>query len=217
MATEAVLLQAEAAAADILAVYDKHGDSDYIGEAVSSLEHSIQAARLAATAEFDVAVIAGALLHDIGHLLGLMQPEKYERMGDCGVVAHEGIGGAFLESKGLPEVTCAIVRRHVDAKRFLCWSTPGYHDRLSEASKTTLTYQGGPMTADEAADFNVDPLKETILAMRRWDEAAKVPGLVVPDLASYKPMLVKLIAKELMRRAAAEAVPVDAANENSKA
>ncbi len=157
------------------------------------MEHAVQAAACARAAGVSDEVVAGALLHDIGHLIGLASPGVYGRMGDCGVMAHEGIGAAYLERLGFPAVTCSIVRRHVDAKRYLTSVDPTYYARLSEASKTTLGYQGGPMTEEEAKEFEVDPLKETILAMRRWDEAAKVPGLDVPSLASYAPMLLALV------------------------
>ncbi len=189
---------ASSAPADVVsalfAVYEKHGGADYIGEAVSSLEHALQAAACARGAGSSDAVIAGALLHDIGHLLGLAEPAKYERMGNCGVMAHEGIGGALLERLGLPASTCAHVRRHVDAKRYLVAVDPGYHAGLSAASKTTLTFQGGPMSAEEVAAFQADPMGPTILAMRRWDEAAKVPGLPVPPLESYRGLLEGLLA-----------------------
>ena len=179
--------------AQILRVYEAHGDSDYIGEAVSSVEHALQAAALAAAAKQPDAVVAGALLHDVGHLLGLQEPAKYERMGSCGVMAHEGIGAAFLERHGMPRLTCAIVRGHVSAKRYLTFKDPLYYGRLSEASKTTLGFQGGPMSDEEAAAFEAEPLKETILAMRRWDEAAKVPGLDAGTLDSYRGMLEGLV------------------------
>jgi putative nucleotidyltransferase with HDIG domain len=185
-----------AAAVDCLfALFDAHGASDYIGEAVSAVEHATQAAAAAAAAAAPPAVVAGALLHDIGHLIGLAAPPgRYDRMGDCGIMAHEGIGAALLDRLGFPPVTSAVVRRHVDAKRYLCGVDPGYHARLSDASKTTLTYQGGPMTHEEAAAFAADPLSPTILAMRTWDEAAKVPGAAVPPLGSYRGMLEGLVA-----------------------
>ena len=173
----------------IFALFHSHGASDYIGEAVSSLEHALQAAQCAREAAQPDAVIAGALLHDVGHMLGLIEPDMYERMGDCGVVAHEGIGAAFLENHSLPATTCNIVRGHVSAKRYLTWRDPTYYDRLSPASKTTLGYQGGPMNDEEAHAFELDPLHDTILQMRTWDERAKVPALVVPDLESYRAML----------------------------
>jgi len=179
--------------ADVLNIYSVHGQSDYIGEPVSSIEHAVQAAYLAKLANQPDEIVAGALLHDLGHLIGLASPEKYERMGHCGTMAHEGIGAAFLEQRGFPKETCALVRNHVNAKRYLTWKDPSYFDRLSEASKTTLGYQGGPMSTDEARMFEMDPMSSVILLMRTWDEAAKIPGREVPSLMSYVPMLENLV------------------------
>lgn len=44
------------------------------------------------------------------------------------------------------------------AKRYLCHANSAYHDRLSDGSKRTLVFQGGPMDASEAALFELDPL-----------------------------------------------------------
>ncbi len=178
----------------VLSLFTTFGNSDYVGEAVSQEAHALQAAFLAAAAGHPPDVVAGCLLHDVGHMLGLRFPGRYGRMGDCGVMAHEGIGAAWLESLGFPPRTAALVRRHVDAKRYRCWKEPSYHGRLSEASKTTLGFQGGPMGAEEAAAFEADPLGPLILQMREFDEAAKVPGLAVPALDSYRPLLEALVA-----------------------
>ena len=181
--------------AEVLQIFSDLGSSSYIGEPVSSTEHALQAAYLAKLANQPDEIIAGALLHDLGHLIGLSAPDKYERMGHCGTMAHEGIGAAFLEQRGFPKDTVALVRKHVDAKRYLTWKDKSYFDRLSDASKTTLGYQGGPMSSEEAAKFEVDPMSSVILLMRTWDEAAKIPGRDVPSLLSYAPMLEALIVK----------------------
>ena len=64
------------------------------------------------------------------------------------------------------------------AKRYLCYKNPQYYSILSDASKTTLGYQGGPLVEEMACKFEQDPDFDTILAMRKFDEAAKVPGAV---------------------------------------
>jgi phosphonate degradation associated HDIG domain protein len=179
----------------LIALFSRHGDSDYIGEPVSALQHALQAAKCAADAGAAGDLVAGALLHDIGHLIGLDEPDRFSgRMGTCGVAHHESIGAAFVRELGFPHRTVELVRRHVDAKRYLTYKDPEYLAHLSEASKTTLGFQGGPMTAAEAADFEADAMFQIILAMRRWDEAAKDADASVPDLASYRPLLTGLLA-----------------------
>ncbi len=52
------------------ALFDSFGEADYIGEPVSIIEHSLQCAALAATYGDDELVVS-ALLHDLGHPLGM--------------------------------------------------------------------------------------------------------------------------------------------------
>jgi predicted HD phosphohydrolase len=206
-ATPSAAERARAAVSEVLAVYAAHGASDYIGEPVSSSEHALQAAahaRAAAPAQPD-AVVAGAMLHDLGHLLGLVEPDKYERMGDCGVMCHEGIGAAFLERRGFPAATCNIVRNHVQAKRYLTCRDKGYFDRLSSASRTTLGFQGGPMTEAEAREFEADPGHRLVLLMRTWDEAAKVPGAAVPGFEAHRDMLERIVRENIEAKESAAA------------
>jgi len=172
----------------VFALFDRHGNGDYVGEAVSQLEHALQAAELAGRAGLGSDATIAALLHDCGHLLGLDDP-SLPRMGECGIMDHEGLGGRWLLGLGFSGRVAALVRRHVDAKRYLCCIKPEYHARLSDASLTTLGYQGGPMAPEEAAAFERDELFRTIIAMRAWDEAAKVPGKRVPGLEAYREML----------------------------
>jgi hypothetical protein len=58
-------------------------------------------------------------------------------------------------------------------------------EKLSEASQTTLRFQGGPMNDKEGLAWEADPDKETYLEMRRWDELAKDPDANVPGFAHY--------------------------------
>ncbi len=57
------------------------------------------------------------------------------------------------------------------------------------------------MTPEEAAAFESDPLKDAIIRMRTWDEAAKVekPRFHVPTLESYRPMVERAIQRERER------------------
>ena len=138
-----------AGVSDIFTLFASQGNSDYVGEAVTQEAHALQAAALARAAGFPDAVVAAALLHDLGHMIGLAAPPgTYARMGDCGIMAHEGLGAAFLAARGLPPLVCDLVRRHVDAKRYLVATRPGGYP-LSPASTVTLGFQGGPMSPAE--------------------------------------------------------------------
>lgn len=178
----------------IFDLFARFGERDYVGEAVSQAAHAAQAAAHAARAGAAPAVVAAALLHDVGHMVGLSDPAAHAFMGDCGAMHHERLGGAFLAAAGLPARVSGLVAAHVSAKRYLTGRDAGYLAKLSPASATTLGFQGGPMTPAECDAFEAEPEFRTILLMRTWDEAAKVPGARVPPVAAYEPLLRALAA-----------------------
>src|SRR5262249_32935615 len=153
-----------------------------IGEPVSQLEHALQCARLAHDEGADDLMVAAALLHDVGHLVGA---EDCESMEGLGVHEHERVGGAYLRSLGMNDAVCDLVAGHVDAKRFRVGRDPSYAARLSPASVRTLRLQGGPMSEDEASAFERSWKHDRLLRLRRWDDEAKVMGKEVPSLPHY--------------------------------
>jgi 2-amino-1-hydroxyethylphosphonate dioxygenase (glycine-forming) len=158
----------------------------YIGEPVSQLEHALQCAFLARRAGANGAEVLAGLLHDIGHLVG---GDDAPQMAGLGVLEHESIGARFLSELGVAPLVCSLVSGHVAAKRYLARRKTGYRGALSEASRGTLAFQGGPMTEAEACAFEADPACSAKLRLRVWDEAAKRPDLDVPGLTSYVPLL----------------------------
>ncbi|MHC5125392.1 phosphonate degradation HD-domain oxygenase [Pseudomonas inefficax] len=170
------------------ALYERHGSDDYIGEAITQLEHMSQAAQLAMAEGFDDEVVLAAFFHDIGHLCG-----GDASMGGYGVVSHERIGAEYLRRCGFGERMARLVQYHVEAKRYLTLRQPGYYQRLSEASRRTLEYQGGVMSEGEADVFERDPLFEVSLRMREWDEMAKEIGVPVVDLGGLKQRALALL------------------------
>ncbi|MDR0211068.1 MAG: HDIG domain-containing protein [Pseudomonas putida] len=171
------------------ALYERHGADDYIGEAITQIEHMSQAAELAMAEGFDDEVVLAAFFHDIGHLCG----EGEGDMGGYGVVSHERIGAEYLRRCGFGERMARLVQYHVEAKRYLTLRQPGYYERLSEASRRTLEYQGGVMNDAEADAFERDPLFKVSLRMREWDEMAKEVGVPVIDLALLKEKALALL------------------------
>ena len=137
----------EQVVAEVFALYERFGASDYIGEPVSQIEHMSQAAELAMAEGYDDEVVLAAFFHDIGHIC----QQDAENMGGFGVVSHERLGADYLRRAGFSERLARLVEYHVQAKRYLTFKEPGYYQRLSEASRRTLAYQGGVMSAAEAA------------------------------------------------------------------
>ena len=176
----------------IVRLFHERGDAAYLGEAVSQTEHALQAAWAAERAGAGPALIAAALLHDIGHLLHDLPEDGSE----AGInLRHEELGARWLGLFFGPEVTQPI-RLHVPAKRYLCAVDPSYLDQLSEASVLSLKKQGGPFTPEEAEAFRADPYAEAALALRRWDEAAKVKDLPTPDVRHFLPQLESVLVRE---------------------
>jgi phosphonate degradation associated HDIG domain protein len=152
---------------------------------VTQLEHALQAAWLAEKEGAAPALIAAALLHDIGHLLHDLPEDIAEQGIDA---EHEKLASAWLSQSFGTEVT-EPVRLHVDAKRYLCAAVPGYRERLSEASKLSLKLQGGPLAPAAAERFAAGPNADAAIAVRRWDDEAKVVGLATPALEHFMPHL----------------------------
>lgn len=156
------------------------GERAYLGEPVTVLEHSLQAAALAQQGGRSVDLIVAALLHDLGWLL------------HGGPRPHEQRGALHLERYFGPEVV-EPVRLHVEAKRYLAAVEPGYRSLLSDASIRTMAVQGGPMAAAEAEAFLEEPFAADAVALRRLDDRAKVPGKNTPPLDHYVPMVESLL------------------------
>jgi putative nucleotidyltransferase with HDIG domain len=154
----------------------------------------VQAAQLAEEEGYEEEVILAAFLHDIGHISEAAKGDNgtmsaLRRMDGFGIKDHEELGAEFLQEKGFSKRIVRLVESHVEAKRYLTIKDPSYYAQLSEASKRTLEYQGGPMTEDEAAAFEKYPLFDLIIHMRKWDEQAKIEHKPLPDLTHYKKMM----------------------------
>lgn len=176
---------------EVVELFDRFGEDGY-DEHVSQLAHALQTAALAEAAGAAPPLVAAALLHDVGHLRDLEALSTSARRIDASTdLRHEDTGSSWLRPLFPPAVTAPIAL-HVAAKRYLCAVDPGYHARLSPASVHSLALQGGPMDRDEAVAFEARPGWQDAVALRRWDDAAKVEGLAVPGLDDYREMLDEL-------------------------
>ncbi len=168
----------------ILDLYAARGAEHY-GEDVSQSEHGEQCAYHARLDGAGDELVVAALLHDIGHLLQKQGADAADRGIDT---HHERIGAGFL-ARGFPAAVTEPVALHVQAKRFLATTQPGYIERLSAASLQSLALQGGPMDDAECAAFRANPHHEAALRLRGYDEMGKVIGASPAPVASYAPLL----------------------------
>lgn len=170
-------------------IFARRGAESYLGEAVTMSQHMLQAALLAEEAGEPDAVIAAALLHDVGHFTS----EFPEDAQDHGIDnRHDQAGAAVLEHYFPPEVV-ACVGGHVAAKRYLCATDPTYLAQLSPASLHTLDLQGGPMSPEECADFASRPHLDATLRVRRYDDAGKCAQRSTPSFNHHVRRLQRLV------------------------
>jgi phosphonate degradation associated HDIG domain protein len=163
-------------------LFEERGAAAYHGEAVSQTEHALQTAWAAEKAGASAALVTAALLHDLGHLLhGLPEDCAEQGIDD----RHEELAVRWLQRHFGADVTEPI-RLHVQAKRYLCATDADYLNRLSPASVRSLKLQGDPMSADEAERFRQSPHAAAAIALRRWDDEAKVEGLQTPGLEHFR-------------------------------
>lgn len=163
----------------VFALYELHGDEDYIGEPVSQLEHMSQAAILARADGYDDEVVLAAFFHDIGHLCAAAGAVS---MNGFGNMDHEQLGADYLLENGFSKRIAELVKSHVTAKRYLTYRYPEYYEKLSPASIATLEFQGGRMNADEAHKFEANPDAQLIIKMREWDDQAKEINIPVDNI-----------------------------------
>lgn len=157
----------------------------YALDKMSHTEHAMQAALLAEEQGAPQSLVVAALVHDVGHFL-----EPWPRdIADLGTNhRHEELGAAWLARGFGPEVT-EPVRLHVAAKRYLCAVDEDYLDTLSPSSLRSLELQSGPMGRSEADRFEREVYFDEALKLRRIDEAARQPGIALPDIQEFRGLL----------------------------
>ena len=87
---------------------------------------------------------------------------------------------------------------HVAAKRYLVSIDESYYEKLSDASKKTLEYQGGKMNTIETEAFEKDVDIIEILGVRYHDDnGKKIKIKDLPTIESFMPLIKKYIKRTL--------------------
>ena len=171
----------------LIDLFKTYGVPGYYGENVSQTEHMIQCAMVAQdNGEPDFIVLA-CLLHDIGHFL-----EKDDTNG-YGIANHATIGCEYLKSIGINERVCHLVKKHTDAKRYMVTIDENRYEKLSDASKRTLQFQGGRMSEIELLEMERDLEFANILKVRVYDDIGKKQNIKLPEIESFIPLIDKFI------------------------
>ena len=175
----------------LLAALAGSGARRYGGEVVSELEHALQCAELARAGAADEELQLACLLHDVGRYAIdqslVADTLEATRVGPSARGHHDV--GADLLAPWVSERVAWCVRMHADAKRYLCATEPAYLDRLSPGSRHTLRLQGGIMSPDDAARFAGHRWARDAVALRRWDDEAKVVGRQTRSLEEWAPLI----------------------------
>jgi len=170
-------------------IFARRGAEEYLGEPVTIAEHMLQCAELAEESGAPDALVAAALLHDIGHFTNEFPDDAADQGIDS---VHEAAGARVLRDF-FPALITDCVRHHVAAKRYLCATDPDYFSKLSAASVHSLNLQGGPMDAGEVAAFARNAHLADILQVRIWDDTGKDASHTAPPFAHYQPLLERVV------------------------
>jgi len=168
---------------EVVSLLERRGQNQYGMEAINQLEHALQCADMAEQAGETPETVVASLLHDLGHLLAAEREGVKEhniQQDDL----HQYIALPFIRNL-FPDAVLEPIRLHVDAKRYLCLIEPSYWASLSPASKHSLEQQGGVFNEAEGQAFMAQPFAAEAVRLRRYDDLAKVPAKVVPDLNHY--------------------------------
>jgi predicted HD phosphohydrolase len=173
-------------------IFERLAATAYLGEAVTVAEHMLQTAGAAQVEGAPEALVAAALLHDIGHLVG--EPAEYSP-DETVDRRHDAAGAAILEAC-FPPIVTECVRLHVAAKRYLCATDQDYYGKLSQASKHSLSLQGGPMSEPEIVEFRNQAFSREAVRVRLWDDGGKVEGAPTMSFDDFRPLLRRVIERD---------------------
>lgn len=165
------------------ALFESEALSEFYGEDISIRDHMLQSAEGALKLNKGAELVAAALLHDIGW--GMDGP-------------HETAAVSIVAPR-LGQRVASLIRRHVDAKRYLVAARPDYFAKLSAASVETLARQGGPMSAADCRAFEALPDFELCLELRYLDEAGKTMAPPRTRFADYRPLLKTLMIRQALK------------------
>ena len=176
---------------EVLDLFDRWGDGRY-GEQVDQRSHARQCASWARADGAGDALVAAALLHDIGHLLSGPDPGPWSDPSTDD--HHERLGSRWLAPRFGTDVARPVAL-HVLAKRYRCAVDPDYRGALSPTSTASLEAQGGSLGAAAAARFADRAGFVEAVALREWDERAKDPSAVPPGIETFVPLLRRLAGR----------------------
>ena len=176
---------------EIFRVFREQGAGEYLGERVSMTEQMLQSAYAAEQDGAPPRLVAARCCTTTGTSSTSARPTPREHGIDTQheEVAHAFLGASTSARTSRSRSVCTSRRSGTSAR-----PTRRISSRLSPASSLSLELQGGPYSPAEVAAFEVSPMREDAVRLRRWDDLGKIAGLETPDLEHYRPVLVGLRA-----------------------
>jgi predicted HD phosphohydrolase len=92
----------------------------------------------------------------------------------------------------------SLIKSRLILHRYLTAVDRAYYDSLSSASQRSLAFQGGPFEGGDLRGFEEDPLRDEMVSLRLWDDAAKLEGIeaTTPRATAYLEMIVAHLEKQ---------------------
>lgn len=160
-------------------LYSTFGTETY-QENCTQLQHAQQCGTLALEQGLGEEMALAAFLHDIGHLIA--DKNALSGFNAYGYADHDQLGADYLATCGFSERIVRVIKEHVQVKRYLAATEPGYCETLSHASTQTLEMQGGKMNEHEVRVYSESAYLEDIIQLRRLDDSGKQPEMTCKDL-----------------------------------
>jgi predicted HD phosphohydrolase len=149
-------------------------------EAVDELDHALQSAACAIADGADDELVLASALHDLAHSPQFDAPAAHDRFAQDWLAPRFGARVAWLAGA------------HVAAKRYLAETDPAYAAMLSPTSVLSLRAQGGA-GVDEARAAH--PWWPDALRLRRYDDAAKIPGAAAATIDDVLEIAERVVAQ----------------------
>ena len=150
----------------------------------TELDHGLQtAAILREVSPDDIELHVAGLVHDLAHPWDGPGQPRHATMG--AIAVRDVLGDRVAD----------LILSHVPAKRYLVATHEEYASILSPDSVMTLVAQGGPMSPDEITVFEQHDDLQAMIDLRIADDGAKIPGKVVPSLATYEDSIRELASR----------------------
>ena len=171
----------------IMNLYKSHDNINHFGKNVKKTEHMVQCALEAQKNNEDEFIILTCLLYDIGHLLDQYNMNGFE------IMEYGLLGYYYLKDLNMDARICYLIKKNVDAKRYLVTIDENNYNNLSDSLKERLEYQGGRMNNEELISMEKNDEFLNILKVHKYHNMDKLEDKEIPDIETFIPLLRKYL------------------------